>query len=104
MLGVASRIDLFPFIPRDDTTLDRLSVNVTTLIAAAVGKIVVYISDALGRPASLLQETGDLGFSSLGLKEATSREPSAAAPPTGSATGIHRPPRFRPARRPPRQT
>ena len=45
--------------------------NVTTLIATAMGKIVVYSADATGRPASLLIETGDLDFSTVGLKPAT---------------------------------
>ncbi len=71
LAGAAGRIDLFPFIPRDDIVLDRLSVNVTTLIAAALGKIVVYSADTTGRPASLLQETGDLDFSTVGVKPAT---------------------------------
>lgn len=71
LAGAAGRIDLFPFIPRDDITADRLSVNVTTLIAAALGKIVLYAADATGRPASLILETGDLDFSTIGLKEAT---------------------------------
>lgn len=67
LAGAAGRIDLFPFIPRDEVTIDRLSVNVTTLIAAALGKIVVYNADATGRPASLLMETGDLDFSTVGV-------------------------------------
>ena len=71
LAGAAGRIDLFPFIPRDDITTDRLSVNVTTLIAAALGKIVLYAADATGRPAALILETGDLDFSTVGLKEAT---------------------------------
>ena len=71
LAGAAGRIDLFPFIPRDDIAIDRLSVNVTTLIAAALGKIVLYAADATGRPAALILETGDLDFSTVGLKEAT---------------------------------
>jgi uncharacterized coiled-coil protein SlyX len=71
LAGVAGRIDLFPFIPRDEIVLDRLSVNVTTLIAAALGKIVLYAADATGRPAALILETDDLDFSTVGLKEAT---------------------------------
>ena len=71
LAGAANRMDIFPFIPRDDLTLDRLAVNVTTLIAGALGKIVVYSSDATGRPASLLLETADLDFSTAGVKPAT---------------------------------
>ncbi|WP_413874577.1 DUF2793 domain-containing protein [Albidovulum sp.] len=71
LAGAANRMDIFPFIPRDDLTLDRLAVNVTTLIAGALGKIVVYSADATGRPASLLLETADLDFSTAGVKSAT---------------------------------
>ena len=71
LAGAAGRIDLFPFIPRDDIAVDRLSVTVITLIAAALGKIVLYSADATGRPATLMLETGDLDFSTVGLKEAT---------------------------------
>jgi hypothetical protein len=71
LAGAAGRMDLFPFIPRDDITIDRLSVNVTTLIAAALGKIVLYAADSTGRPATLILETSDLDFSTVGLKEAT---------------------------------
>jgi hypothetical protein len=48
LAGAANRMDLFPFIPRDDLTLDRLAVNVTTLIAGALGKI-AEAKSALGR-------------------------------------------------------
>ena len=71
LAGAAGRMDIFPFIPRDDITIDRLSVNVTTLIAAALGKIVVYNADATGRPAGLILKTGDLDFSTVGVKAAT---------------------------------
>lgn len=69
LAGAANRMNLFPFIPRDDITLDRLAVNVTTLIAGALGKIVVYSSDATGRPGPLLLETADLDFSTAGVKK-----------------------------------
>ncbi len=71
LAGAAGRIDLFPFIPRDDITVDRLTANVTTLMAAALGKIILYAADATGKPATLILETGDLDFSTVGLKEAT---------------------------------
>ena len=38
LAGAAGRIDRFPFIPRDDITIDQLLVNVTTPIAAALGR------------------------------------------------------------------
>lgn len=69
--GVANQIDIFPFIPRADLTIDRLSVNVTTLVASALGKIVVYDADANGLPNNLIVETATLDFSTTGIKEAT---------------------------------
>ena len=70
LAGAANRIDLFPFIPRADVTVDMMAVNVTTLIAAALGKIVVYAADVNGRPTDLLLETANLDFSTVGIKNA----------------------------------
>ena len=69
--GAAGRIDLFPFTARADTPVTGLAVNVTTLIAAALGKIAVYDSDGMGRPNNLIVETADLDFSTIGVKTAT---------------------------------
>lgn len=71
LAGAAGRIDLYPFTARADMPLTGLAVNVTTLLAAALGKIVVYDSDANGRPNALLVETADLDFSTAGVKTAT---------------------------------
>ena len=71
LLGAAGRVDLFPFVPRGDGVIDRLTVNCTTAVAAALGKLVVYASDALGRPAGLIVETADLDFGTTGVKAAT---------------------------------
>jgi hypothetical protein len=71
LAGAADRVDLFPFIPRADLSIDRLAVNVTTAVAASLGKIVLYASNASGQPAGLLTETGSLDFSTIGVKEAT---------------------------------
>ncbi len=68
--GAADRLDIFPFTARADTAVVGLSVNVTGAVAGAVGKIVMYDSDANGRPNALILETGDLDFSSTGIKTA----------------------------------
>ncbi|PSJ60337.1 DUF2793 domain-containing protein [Mesorhizobium soli] len=69
--GAANRISLYPFIPKFDFTADRIGANVTTAVASAQGKIVVYESDARGRPSGRITETGTLDFSTAGAKEAT---------------------------------
>ncbi|MGV8988253.1 MAG: DUF2793 domain-containing protein [Cypionkella sp.] len=69
--GAAGRIDMFPFTARADTAITGLAVNVTTLAAAALGKIAVYDTDANGRPNSLIVETADLDFSAVGVKTAS---------------------------------
>lgn len=69
--GVANRMEVFPWVARGDLTIDRLGVNVTTLLAGALAKIVIYAADANGRPAGRLTETGDLDLSTTGAKEAT---------------------------------
>ncbi len=71
LAGAADRVDLFPFIPRGDLTIDRLSVNVTAAVAAALGKIVVYAADEAGRPTTLILETATLDFSVVAAPAAT---------------------------------
>ena len=69
--GAAGRMDLFPFVPGSDLNLDQLAVNVTTAVAAALGKIVVYTADAAGWPDVRLFESADLDFSTVGLRSAS---------------------------------
>ena len=68
LAGAAGRMDIFPYNPRADVTVDMLTVNVTTLVAGALGKIVVYEADGNGRPSDLIAETGTLDFATVGLK------------------------------------
>ena len=71
LTGAAGRVDLFPFIPRADITIDRLAVNCTTAVAGALARCALYAADAQGRPAALLLETADLDLSTTGIKLAT---------------------------------
>jgi hypothetical protein len=71
LAGAANRMDIYPFTPRADISVDRLAVNVTTAVASALGKIVVFGSDAKGRPDAKLAETADLDFSTTGVKDGT---------------------------------
>jgi hypothetical protein len=71
LAGVADRMDIFPFSPRGNVTVDRLAVNCTTAVAGSTVKIVVYSADANGRPDALLVETGTLDTSTTGNKSAT---------------------------------
>lgn len=68
--GAAGRMEIFPFVPRRDVTIDRLALNVVTGVASATAKFVVYSSDDNGRPNELITETGDLDLSTTGTKEA----------------------------------
>lgn len=69
--GAAGRIEIFPFAPGSDLNVDQLVVNVTTAVASALGKIVVYAADAAGWPSSRLFESADLDFSTTGLRTAS---------------------------------
>ncbi len=71
LVGAAGRIDLFPFLPRADLTLDRLLLNCTTAVAGALARILIYGSDTNGRPDALLLETADLDLATTGAKSAT---------------------------------
>jgi hypothetical protein len=68
--GVVGRFDIFPFVPRGDFTADLIAVNVSTAVAAAQGKLVIYGSNALGQPTNLIFESAALDFSTTGFKSA----------------------------------
>jgi hypothetical protein len=66
--GAANRIDLAPFIPTKSFTCDQIAINVTTAVASALAKVVVYSSDANGRPDALILETGTFDLGTTGAK------------------------------------
>ena len=69
--GNANRISLFPWMPKATVICNGAAVNCTVGVASAVGKFVVYTSDAFGRPDQLLFETADVDLSTAGVKTAT---------------------------------
>lgn len=71
LVGAANRIDLYPFIPRGDITIDQTAVNVATAVAAAQGKILIYAANGSGQPATRLFESAALDFSATGFKTAS---------------------------------
>ncbi len=71
LAGVAGRVDLYPFTARADIVVTGIAVNCTALVAAALGKMVIYSSDVDGRPNALLTETATVDFSTTGVKTAT---------------------------------
>lgn len=69
--AAANRLDYLPFIPAQDVTIDRLDVEVSTLIAAAQARLAIYADNA-GAPGALLRDgTSVLDCSTQGLKIAT---------------------------------
>jgi hypothetical protein len=67
--GVANRIWLSPFYTSQPLTVDQIGIAVTTAIAAALGKCLIYSSDANGWPDALVfSGTPDLDFSTTGYK------------------------------------
>jgi hypothetical protein len=70
LAGAADRFDLYPFSPRADLTTDRIGINVTTAVAAALARVIVYGSDASGRPDLLLLESADFDCSTNGARAA----------------------------------
>jgi hypothetical protein len=69
--GAANRMEIHCFAPRTDLVIDAVSINVTTLIAASLAKVVVYGSDANGRPDARLAETADIDCGIAGVRTAT---------------------------------
>lgn len=71
LAGAADRIDIFPFIPGADMTLNALGVNCTTAVAGALCKLVVYDAQDNGQPGSLLLETSTADLGTTGNKVLT---------------------------------
>lgn len=70
LAGVAGRIDLVPWVPWYDQTVDRLGVNVTTAVAGALGRVVIYGANANDEPDSLLLLPGaDLSLAAVAFVE-----------------------------------
>jgi len=65
---VANRTVIAPFIPSLTVTVDQLGVSISTLIASALFKVVIYAADANGRPSTILRETGTIDAGSTGTK------------------------------------
>lgn len=60
LAGVANRMDLAPYYTSVDLPIDRLGVAISTAVAGASVKIVIYESDENGWPSNLLYETASL--------------------------------------------
>jgi nitrogen fixation protein len=64
------RMQAFPFYPASSFTCSSLTLNVTTLIAGGIARILIY-SDVNGKPSVKLYESANLDCSTTGLKTAS---------------------------------
>lgn len=71
LAGAANRIDLAPYYTSVSLPIDRIGVAVSTGVASALAKVVIYSADASGWPGALLYESGNLDCATTGMKEAT---------------------------------
>ena len=69
----ANRLYLYPFIPNKNITIQSLSINVSTLFAGGLAKILIY-SDVSGVPTTKLYESASLDLSTTGQKTATTSQ------------------------------
>lgn len=73
IVGAADRIEIIPYVAPFDMTISQASVNVTTGVALATGKVVIYDSNAAtGKPGALLFESAStMDFSSIAVVNTT---------------------------------
>ena len=64
----ANRTVIAPYVPAYDVTIDQIGASVSTFIASALFKFVIYAADASGRPSTVLRETGTIDAGSNGTK------------------------------------
>lgn len=65
---VANRTTIGAFISGRSITIDQIGLSVSTLVASALLKIVIYDSDSNGRPTTILRETSTFNAGSTGTK------------------------------------
>jgi hypothetical protein len=68
---VANRTVIAPFVSAYDVTIDQLGVSVSTFVASATVKCVIYAADSQGRPTTILRETATIDAGSNGTRFAT---------------------------------
>lgn len=70
--GAALRCDFIPFISMRSVSVDRIGVEVTTLLASSTALVGIYADTGSGAPGARLVGGGtSLGCSTVGLKEET---------------------------------
>ena len=57
---VANRNTIAPFCPAFGITIDQVAISVSTGVAGSLAKVVIYASDADGRPSAVLAESADI--------------------------------------------
>lgn len=68
LAGAAGRLDLAPYYTSVPLTIDLIGIAVSTAVASAQAKVVIYSSDANGWPDALLYESGALDCGTTGYK------------------------------------
>jgi hypothetical protein len=65
---VANRTVIAPFVAAYGVTIDQLGISVSTFLASANCKCVIYDSDSNGRPTTILRETANIDAGTNGTK------------------------------------
>lgn len=71
LAGAANRIELAPYYTSTTFSIDRIGCGVSTAVAGALFKIVIYSTNAAGWPDALLYESGDLSGATVAFAETT---------------------------------
>lgn len=68
LAGVADRMHAVQWLCPHDMTIDQLGLSVSVLLAGSNAKVVLYASDALGRPSNVIVETANIDCATTGTK------------------------------------
>jgi hypothetical protein len=70
--GVANRMAVYPFVPNLDIEVDQIIIDVTTGVASALARALIYESDGTNfDPGTRLLQTANYDCSTSGVKVAT---------------------------------
>ena len=66
--GVAGYKEIFPFIPGFSFNCLEVGISVSTAVASAEAKVILYAADSNGRPTTFIQQSAAIDCSSTGTK------------------------------------
>ena len=68
---VVNALEMFQFVPQGRLALSAVAISISSTVAGALGRVLLYDTDVHGRPGAKLYQSADLDCSTPGVKQDT---------------------------------